>query len=154
MKKITLFIISLVFSFNLFAQEEAPKKLDFAKLEIEYISNEGILTEEELQAYTKISQEFDEKHRTLRREIRGLEKSISEIVTNEEAEKVMFEIADKKIALESLEKEYLQLYLKEIPAQKLIQVKSACKKFKDELFKNMHEARKEGKKKFCQPIHK
>ena len=152
MKKVTLFIISLVFSLSIFAQEEGPKKLDFTKLEIEYIANEGILTEAELDAYSRISQEFDEKHRTLRREIRSLEKSIVEITTNKEAEKVMFEIADKKIALESLEKEYLQMYLKEIPAQKLIQAKSACKKFKDELFKNMHKAREEGKKKFCQPM--
>ena len=153
MKKITLFIVSLVFSLSIFAQEEAPKKLDFTKLEIEYISNEGILTEAELDAYSRISQEFDEKHKTLRKEIRGLEKSIADITSNEEAEKVMFEIADKKIALESLEKEYLGLFLNEIPAQKLIQVKSACKKFKDELFKNMHKAREEGKCKFHKPMN-
>ena len=30
MKKVTLFIISLVFSLSIFAEEEAPKKLDFA----------------------------------------------------------------------------------------------------------------------------
>ena len=152
MKKVTLFIISLVFSLSIFAQEEAPKKLDFTKLEIEYISNEGILTEAELDAYSRISQEFDEKHRVLRREIRGLEKSITEINTDAEAEEAMYKIADKKIALESLEKEYLQMYLKEIPAQKLIQVKSACKKFKDVLFKNMHKAREKGEKKFSQPM--
>ena len=130
MKKVTLFIISLVFSLSIFAQEEAPKKIDFTQLEIEYIANEQILTETELDAYSKISKEYDEKHRILRREVRELEKSISEIKTNEEAEKVMYEIADKKIALESLEKEYLGLYLKEIPAQKLIQVQSACKNLK------------------------
>ena len=152
MRKVTLFIIGLVFSLGVFAQEEAPKKIDFAQLEIEYIANEQILTETELDAYSKISKEYDEKHRILRREVRELEKSISEIKTNEEAEKVMYEIADKKIALESLEKEYLGLYLKEIPAQKLIQVQSACKKFKGDLFKNMHKARQEGKKKFCQPM--
>ena len=152
MRKITLFIIGLVFSLGVFAQEEAPKKLDFTQLEIEYIANEGILTDAELDAYSRISKEFDEKHRNLRREIRGLEKSISEITSNDDAEKVMYEIADKKIALESLEKEYLQMYLKEIPALKLIQVKSACKNFKNDLFKNMHKARQEGKKKFCQPM--
>ena len=152
MKKVTLFIISLVFSLGVFAQEEAPKKIDFAQLEIEYIANEQILTETELDAYSKISKEYDEKHRILRREVRELEKSISEIKTNEEAEKVMYEIADKKIALESLEKEYLGLYLKEIPAQKLIQVQSACKKFKGDLFKNMHKAREKGEKKFSQPM--
>jgi hypothetical protein len=152
MKKVTLFIISLVFSLGVFAQEEAPKKIDFTQLEIEYIANEQILTETELDAYSKISKEYDEKHRILRREVRELEKSISEIKTNEEAEKVMYEIADKKIALESLEKEYLGLYLKEIPAQKLIQVQSACKKFKGELFKNMHKAREKGEKKFSQPM--
>ena len=152
MKKVTLFIISLVFSLGVFAQEEAPKKIDFTQLEIEYIANEQILTETELDAYSRISKEYDEKHRVLRREIRGLEKSISEIKTNEEAEKAMYEIADKKIALESLEKEYLGLYLKEIPAQKLIQVQSACKKFKGDLFKNMHKAREKGEKKFSQPM--
>ena len=152
MKKVTLFIISLVFSLGVFAQEEAPKKIDFTQLEIEYIANEQILTETELDAYSKISKEYDEKHRILRREVRELEKSISEIKTNEEAEKVMYEIADKKIALESLEKEYLGLYLKEIPAQKLIQVQSACKKFKGDLFKNMHKAREKGEKKFRQPM--
>ena len=152
MKKVTLFIISLVFSLSIFAQEEAPKKIDFTQLEIEYIANEQILTETELDAYSKISKEYDEKHRILRREVRELEKSISEIKTNEEAEKVMYEIADKKIALESLEKEYLGLYLKEIPAQKLIQVQSACKKFKGDLFKNMHKAREKGEKKFSQPM--
>ena len=152
MKKVTLFIISLVFSLGVFAQEEAPKKIDFTQLEIEYIANEQLLTETELDAYSKISKEYDEKHRILRREVRELEKSISEIKTNEEAEKVMYEIADKKIALESLEKEYLGLYLKEIPAQKLIQVQSACKKFKGDLFKNMHKAREKGEKKFSQPM--
>ena len=152
MKKVTLFIIGLVFSLGVFAQEEAPKKLDFTQLEIEYIANEQILTETELDAYSKISKEYDEKHRILRREIRELEKSISEIKTNEEAEKVMYEIADKKIALESLEKEYLQMYLKEIPALKLIQVKSACKNFKNDLFKNMHNAREKGQKIFRQPM--
>lgn len=152
MKKVTLFIISLVFSLGVFAQEEAPKKIDFTQLEIEYIANEQILTDTELDAYSKISKEYDEKHRILRREVRELEKSISEIKTNEEAEKVMYEIADKKIALESLEKEYLGLYLKEIPAQKLIQVQSACKKFKGDLFKNMHKAREKGEKKFSQPM--
>jgi hypothetical protein len=152
MKKVTLFIISLVFSLGVFAQEEAPKKIDFTQLEIEYIANEQILTETELDAYSKISKEYDEKHRILRREVRELEKSISEIKTNEEEEKVMYEIADKKIALESLEKEYLGLFLKEIPATKLIQVKAACKKFKGELFKNMHKAREKGEKKFSQPM--
>ncbi len=152
MKKATLFIISLAFSLGVFAQEEAPKRIDFTELEIQYISNEGILTEAELNAYSRISKEFDEKHRELRREVRGLEKSIQEITTDAEAEKVMFEIADKKIALESLEKEYLGLFLKEIPAQKLIQVKSACKKFKGDLFKNMHKAREKGEKKFSQPM--
>ena len=82
MKKITLFIIGLAFSIGAFATEEAPKKLDFAKLEIEYISNENILTEAELDAYSKISKEFDEKHRTLRREIREMEKSIKDITSN------------------------------------------------------------------------
>lgn len=152
MKKATLFIISLVFSLAIFAEEEAPKKIDFTKLEIEYISNENILTETELEAYSKISKEFDEKHRILRREIRSLEKSINEITSNEEAEKVMYDIVDKKIALENLEKEYLGLFLKEIPATKLIQVKAACKKFKGELFKNMHKAREKGEKKFSQPM--
>ena len=152
MKKVTLFIIGLAFSLGAFATEEAPKKLDFAKLEIEYISNENILTESELDAYSKISKEFDEKHRTLRREIREMEKSIKDITSNEEAEKVMYNIVDKKIALENLEKEYLGLFLKEIPATKLIQVKAACKKFKGELFKNMHKAREKGEKKFSQPM--
>ena len=151
MKKATLFIISLVFSLAIFAEEEAPKKIDFTKLEIEYISNENILTETELEAYSKISKEFDEKHRTLKREIRKLEKSIKDITSNEEAEKVMYEIVDKKIAQENLEKEYLGMFLKEIPATKLIQVKAACKKFKGELFKNMHKAREKGEKKFSQP---
>lgn len=152
MKKATLFIISLVFSLAIFAEEEAPKKIDFTKLEIEYISNENILTETELEAYSKISKEFDEKHRTLKREIRKLEKSIKDITSNEEAEKVMYEIVDKKIAQEKLEKEYLGMFLKEIPATKLIQVKAACKKFKGELFKNMHKAREKGEKKFSQPM--
>ena len=152
MKKATLFIISLVFSLAIFAEEEAPKKIDFTKLEIEYISNENILTETELEAYSKISKEFDEKHRTLKREIRKLEKSVKDITSNEEAEKVMYEIVDKKIAQENLEKEYLGMFLKEIPATKLIQVKAACKKFKGELFKNMHKAREKGEKKFSQPM--
>lgn len=152
MKKVTLFIIGLAFSLGAFATEEAPKKIDFAKLEIEYISNENILTEAELDAYSKISKEFDEKHRTLRREIREMEKSIKDITSNEEAEKVMYNIVDKKIALENLEKEYLGLFLKEIPATKLILVKAACKKFKGELFKNMHKAREKGEKKFSQPM--
>lgn len=152
MKRITFFIIGLVFSLSVCAEKEAPKKLDFTKLEIEYISNENLLTATELEAYSRISKEFDEKHRVLRREIRGLEKSITDIKTNAEAEKAMYQIADKKIELESLEKEYLGLFLKEIPAQKLIKVKSACKKFKGELFKNMHKAREKGEKKFCQPM--
>ena len=67
MKKVTLFIISLVFSLGVFAQEEAPKKIDFTQLEIEYIANEQILTETELDAYSKISKEYDEKHRILRK---------------------------------------------------------------------------------------
>ena len=152
MKKATLFIISLVFSLAIFAEEETPKKIDFTKLEIEYISNENILTETELEAYSKISKEFDEKHRTLKREIRKLEKSIKDITSNEDAEKVMYEIVDKKIAQKNLEKEYLGMFLKEIPATKLIQVKAACKKFKGELFKNMHKAREKGEKKFSQPM--
>lgn len=152
MKKVTLFIISLAFSLCVWAKDDAPKKLDFTKLEIEFITNENILTESELEAYSRISKEFDEKHRALRREIRGLEKSIKDIKTDAEAEKAMYQIADKKIELENLDKEYLGLYLKEIPAQKLIQVKSACKKFKGELFRNMHKAREKGEKKFNQPM--
>ena len=152
MKKVTLFIISLAFSLCVWAKDDAPKKLDFTKLEIEFIANENILTESELEAYSRISKEFDEKHRILRREIRSLEKSIKEITSNEEAEKVMYDIVDRKIALENLEKEYLGLFLKEIPATKLIQVKAACKKFKGELFRNMHKAREKGEKKFSQPM--
>jgi hypothetical protein len=55
MKKVTLFIISLVFSLGVFAQEEAPKKIDFTQLEIQYIANEEILTEAELEAYSRIA---------------------------------------------------------------------------------------------------
>ncbi len=152
MKKITLFIIGLAFSLCACANDEAPKKLDFAKLEIEYIANEKILTDAELEAYSRISKEFDEKHRTLKREIRSLEKSIKDITSDSQAEELIYQIADKKIALINLEKEYIGLFLKEIPATKFIQVKSACKKFKGELFKNMHKAREKGEKKFCQPM--
>ena len=52
MKKITLFIISLAFSLCVWAKDDAPKKLDFTKLEIEFIANENILTESELEAYS------------------------------------------------------------------------------------------------------
>ena len=61
MKKVTLFIISLAFSLCVWAKDDAPKKLDFTKLEIEFIANENILTESELEAYSRISKEFDEK---------------------------------------------------------------------------------------------
>lgn len=154
MKRVTFIILSLIFSLNIMAQENAPKekKLDIAKLEAEYIANEDILSDSELESYTNISQEFDSKHRTIRREIRTLEKSLKDITTDEEAEKVMFLIADKKIELETLDKEYLSTLLKEIPAQKLIKVKSACKRFKGELFRNMHKAREKGKNKFSQPM--
>jgi hypothetical protein len=153
MKKIVFLIFTVLLSFNAIAQETPKeKKLDIAKLEAEYIANEQILSETELAAYIKINSEFDQKHRVLRREIRALEKSIENITSDTEAEKVMYDIVNKNIALENLDKEYLGLFLKEIPAQKLIKVKSACKKFKGELFKNMHKARENGNKSFKQSM--
>lgn len=108
----------------------------------EFITRRAELTEIEAAAffpvYFELQKQKMELNGELRRKMRAMWK---DELTEEEATAVVEEMADMKIKCDQLEKDYLQQFVKLIPAKKMMKVQMAEEEFRRELLRDMERGR-------------
>lgn len=115
----------------------------------EFIAQRADLTEVESAAffpvYFELQKQKMELNGQLRRKMRAAWK---DEMTEEEATQLVEEMADMKLKCDQLDKDYLQKFVKLIPATKMMKVQMAEEEFRRELLRDMErgrEARAQGK---------
>ncbi|MBR5814001.1 MAG: hypothetical protein IKY37_06070 [Bacteroidaceae bacterium] len=125
------------------AQENGAKRRHFSPEEFqakqqEYITSKAGLTQAEADAFFPLFFELQKKKFELERNVRK-EVSIRKAheMNEEQCSKFVSNMADVKIEIAKLEKEYTAKYLKVLPACKLMRVQFAETSFQRDLMKKM-----------------
>lgn len=111
---------------------------EFQAKQREYITEKAGLTPEEADKFFPLYFELQKKRFDMEREARkGFKFKPGEEMTDEECRKHMYDMADAKIEIAKLEKEYIGEYLNVISPCKLKRVEFAEKSFQRDLMKKM-----------------
>ncbi len=138
-----LFFIAITAS----AQEQQKGRPHFSPEEFQakqkaYITEKAELTPEEAEAFFPLFFELQKKKFDLERGARkDFKKQRNEQMTEEECRKFVYNMADVKIEIAKLEREYADKYLEVIPASKVRRVQHAENSFQRDLMKKMMEQR-------------
>ena len=133
------------------AQERPIKKPHFSPEEFQakqkaYITEKADLTTQEAEAFFPLFFELQKKKFELERNVRkDFKKERNEKMTEEECRNFVYKMADTKIEIAKLEREYTEKYLKVLPPCKLRRVQHAEGSFQRDLMKKMTEHRPMGK---------
>ncbi len=131
------------------AQERPIKKPHFSPEEFQakqkaYITEKADLTTQEAEAFFPLFFELQKKKFELERNVRkDFKKERNEKMTEEECRNFVYKMADTKIEIAKLEREYTEKYLKVLPPCKLRRVQHAEGSFQRDLMKKMTEQRPE-----------
>ena len=131
------------------AQERPIKKPHFSPEEFQakqkaYITEKADLTDQEAEAFFPLFFELQKKKFELERNVRkDFKKERNEKMTEEECRNFVYKMADTKIEIAKLEREYTEKYLKVLPPCKLRRVQHAEGSFQRDLMKKMTEQRPE-----------
>ena len=129
------------------AQERPIKKPHFSPEEFQakqkaYITEKADLTTQEAEAFFPLFFELQKKKFELERNVRkDFKKERNEKMTEEECRNFVYKMADTKIEIAKLEREYTEKYLKVLPPCKLRRVQHAEGSFQRDLMKKMTEQR-------------
>ena len=129
------------------AQENQKKRPHFSPEEFQakqktYITEKAGLTPEEAEAFFPLFFELQKKKFELERNARkDFRKQRGEKMTEEECRDFVYKMADTKIEIAKLEREYTDKYLKVLPPCKLRRVQHAEGMFQRDLMKKMTEKR-------------
>ena len=129
------------------AQEQQNKRPHFSPEEFQakqktYITEKAGLTPEEAEAFFPLFFELQKKKFELERNARkDFRKQRGEKMTEEECRDFVYKMADTKIEIAKLEREYTDKYLKVLPPCKLRRVQHAEGMFQRDLMKKMTEKR-------------
>ena len=147
MKKTIIFIFALfAFSTTFFAQEQNRKEgnkkrfslEEFQNHQREFITNHARLTPEEAEAFFPIFFELQKKKWLINKEARDkVDSKYGKEHSEEKSLLIVNELADAKIKIAELEKEYIEKYLKAIPAKKILGVQRAEDNFQKDMLKRM-----------------
>ena len=154
MKRFTqLFIVLLCTVAVATAQENRPRppqkrfsQQEFQKHQRDFITEHAKLTPEEAEAFFPLFFELQKKKHEINKEARdkaGLKRG--ERPTEEMCALMVNERADAKVKIAQLEKEYILLYLKVIPAEKILHTQQAEERFQREILKKMWDGRSKRK---------
>lgn len=147
MKKYFLIIVALFCLSGLCAQEQQDKRWhmspeEYKNRQQEFITRRANLTEVESAAffpvYFELQKQKMEMNGQLRRKMRAAWK---DEMTEEEATQLVEEMADMKLKCDQLDKDYLQKFVKLIPATKMMKVQMAEEEFRRELLRDMERGR-------------
>lgn len=129
------------------AQEQQNKRPHFSPEEFQtkqktYITEKAGLTPEEAEAFFPLFFELQKKKFELERNARkDFRKQRGEKMTEEECRDFVYKMADTKIEIAKLEREYTEKYLEVLPPCKLRRVQHAEGMFQRDLMKKMTEHR-------------
>ena len=138
-----LFFIAITAS----AQEQQKKRPHFSPEEFQarqkaYITEKAELSTEEAEAFFPLFFELQKKKFDLERAARkDFKKNRNEQMSEEECRKFVYNIADVKIEIAKLEREYTDKYLEVLPPCKVRRVQHAENSFQRDLMKKMIEHR-------------
>ena len=133
------------------AQERPMNKPHFSPEEFQakqkaYITEKADLTDQEAEAFFPLFFELQKKKFELERNVRkGFKKERGEQMTEEECRDFVYKMADTKIEIAKLEREYTDKYLQVLPPCKLRRVQHADGMFQRDLMKKMTEHRPQRK---------
>ena len=129
------------------AQERPMNKPHFSPEEFQakqkaYITEKADLTDQEAEAFFPLFFELQKKKFELERNVRKeFKKERGEQMTEEECRDFVYKMADTKIEIAKLEREYTDKYLQVLPPCKLRRVQHAEGMFQRDLMKKMTEHR-------------
>ena len=147
MKKIFFASLLMFLALTASAQEQQKKRPHFSPEEFQtkqktYITEKAGLTPEESEAFFPLFFELQKKKFELERNARkDFRKQRGEKMTEEECRDFVYKMADTKIEIAKLEREYTGKYLEVLPPCKLRRVQHAEGMFQRDLMKKMTEHR-------------
>lgn len=148
-----LFVSLLMFLAAITASaQENKRKPHFSPEEFQakqraYITEKAELTKEEADAFFPLFFELQKKKFELERNARkGFKRQRNEKMTKEDCRKFVYNMADVKIEIAKLEREYTDKYLNILSPCKLLKVQRAEGSFQRDLMKRMTERREKGHK--------
>lgn len=147
-----LFSFIMLFTLSTGIQAQSPKNgnkenrrfshEEFQAKQKEYIAKYADLTTEETEKFFPIFFELQKEKWNINRDARkkvGMKRG--QQCTDEQCQQLINEFADAKIKIAELEKEYIQKYLKVIPAKKIMAVQRAEDMFQRYMLKRMSRER-------------
>lgn len=164
-KAIFVIMLAVLTTCNATAQERnrANERKRFSHEEFqakqrEYITKKAQLTEEEAKAFFPLFFELQKKKFEIERNARkGIKRERGEKPTEEQCKALVYNMADSKIEIAKLEREYTDKYLKVVSACKLQRIQRAEWSFQHDLMEKMtRERQNRGEKKGteCPPAKK
>ena len=148
MKKILITAMFLLFATIIAsAQGRQMNKPHFSPEEFQakqkaYITEKAGLTQEEADSFFPLFFELQKKKFELEHNVRkDFRKNRDEMMTDDECRKFVYQMADTRIEIAKLEREYTDKYLQVIPPCKLRRVQHAEGMFQRDLMKKMTEHR-------------
>ena len=147
-KHLILVLLMIIGITTVSAQENQKDRPHFSPEEFKakqqaYITEKAELTAEEAEAFFPLFFELQKQKFDLERNARkDFKKSRNEKMTEDECRNFVYNIADAKIEIAKLEREYVDKYLKVLSPCKLRRVQHAEGSFQRDLMKKMTEHRK------------
>ena len=148
-KKCLMTLMLMIATATVTVAQEQPKggRRHFSPEEFQakqkaYITEKADLTTQEAEAFFPLFFELQKKKFELERNVRkDFKKERNEKMTEEECRNFVYKMADTKIEIAKLEREYTEKYLKVLPPCKLRRVQHAEGSFQRDLMKKMTEQR-------------
>ena len=154
LKKSLMTLMLIIATVTIVVAQEQPKagKRHFSPEEFQakqksHITEKAELTQEEADAFFPLFFELQKKKFELERNARkDFRKQPGEKMTEEECRRFVYNMADVKIEVAKLEREYTDKYLEVLPPCKVRRVQQAETSFQRDLMKKMTERRRNGPK--------
>lgn len=142
MKKILLILPFILLATTVMAQEQNKKRRfspeEFQAKQKEFITGKAELSQSEAEAFFPIFFELQKKKFEIERNARkSINRKRGEKMTEEQCRKLVNNVAEAKIKVAALEKEYIEKYLKVISPCKLLKIQHAEGEFQRELMKKI-----------------
>ena len=145
LKKCLMTLLLIIATVTIVVAQEQPRagKRHFSPEEFQakqksHITEKAELTQEEADAFFPLFFELQKKKFEIERNARkGMFKKRDERPTDEECREYVNKMAESKIAIAKLEKEYTEKYMKVIPACKIMEIQRAENMFQRHLMNEM-----------------
>ena len=145
MKRITTLLLVLLCTISIATAQESNHNnrrrfstQEYQEQQKAFITEQAKLTPQEAEAFFPLYFDLQKKKWAINKEARGNARlKRGETPTEEQCVTMVNDFADAKVKIAQLEKEYIALYLKAIPAQKIMLIQHAEERFQREMLKRM-----------------